>query len=329
MTLTILPNNLSVILKNTIGSFTTSLLFDRLLSDTLVIFNYHDICDDPSPFSTNYHLAVEPQLFIKQLKWIKKYFNVISPIELLKGNYDRPAAMITFDDGFKSAFNFGSETITNEGLSATIFVNMAPVNGEIFWSGLVTYLCNNVPIFQKKMLNKYNVNLENLFLYIKDEDILEFKELDIINNLAETVKNFHGEFADNSDLENSNNKNIFIGNHLYNHYNALNISKEKLKELYLKNSEELKKFKNSVNLFSYPFGQPDTCYSEATDKLLYTLGATHIFTAYPLVNKRKDTTHLHRVSLFNSINTEEKFRYHCAIPTLVNNLIRKQKYSFV
>ena len=316
-------------LKHRIGSFATTLLFDRFLSDKLVVFNYHDISDNPSLFSTKYHLAVKPELFIKQLKWIKNHFNVITPNDLLSGNYERPAAMITFDDGFKSAFKLGADIISNEGLSATIFVNMAPVKGEVFWSGLVTYLCNYIPSFQSKMLKKYKVNINNLFLYITDEDIYEFKQLDIVKNINETVKNYHSEFADIADLQNSNNQNIFLGNHLYNHYNALNISKEKLKDLYTTNSKELNKYKNFINVFSYPFGQPDTCYSEETDKIIFSLGASQIFTAYPLVNRKDNSKRLHRISLFNSINTEERFRYHCVIPTIANNLIRRHKYSFV
>lgn len=317
------------IIKSLATPFLSRFIFDKLINNSLFVFNYHDISENPSEFSLKYNLAVNPNLFVKQLKWIKKYFNVITPNDLLLGNYDKPSAIITFDDGFKSAFKIGADIISNENLTAINFVNMSPINGDIFWSGLVTYLCNYVPIFKEKMSIKYKNNTDKLFLYITYDDVYNFNFNESMTDLEEKARIYQGKFAEPSDLKESMNKNIYLGNHLYDHYNAANISEKKLTDLYLKNQSELNSYSNSTNFFSYPFGQPDSCYTRKTDDIIFSLGATRIFTAFALCNKDHNAKKLHRIALFNSINSEELFRVQCIIPNYFNKILCQHLFTYV
>ena len=52
-----------------------------------------------------------------------------------------------------------------------------------------------------------------------------------------------------------------------------------------KNSIALKKVNGNPRLFSYPFGQPETCYTSETDEELKDLGIEKIFYANIMENK--------------------------------------------
>ncbi len=113
---------------------------DKVLKNTVSIFLYHEVSDNPSRFCEQYNLNVPPELFAKQMGFIADHFNIISPDQLLENNYDAPAALIAFDDGMPGYFREAVPIMAEKRIPSTIFLNMAPVEGEIFWSGLITYL---------------------------------------------------------------------------------------------------------------------------------------------------------------------------------------------
>lgn len=174
------------------------------------------------------------------------------------------------------------------------------------------------------MLAKYKVDINILYLFIQENDVEDYFDKNYTDELSKQIRDYYGEFATEKDLEVSSESNIFLGNHLFNHYNAANISAEKLAIEYSSNESLLSNYSNYVNFFSYPFGQPQTCYTEATDKLIFGLGATKIFTAFPLPNKSASQKKLHRISMFDSVNNEGAFRFSCIAP-LVNSIIRRGK----
>ena len=114
---------------------------DIVLKKTLTIFVYHDISDDPSEFSCTFNLNVYPKVFDYQISFIKDNFNIISPDDLLKGKIPSKAALVTFDDGFRSYFRNAVPILEKYKVPSIIFLNMEPVKGSVFWSGLITYLC--------------------------------------------------------------------------------------------------------------------------------------------------------------------------------------------
>ena len=75
------------------------------------------------------------------------------------------------------------------------------------------------------------------------------------------------------------------GGNLLNHYNANALSEIKLREQYLKNEEHLKQFPNYVQLFSYPYGAPGSCFSNQTNDILKSLGVKVAFSSYPINNQ--------------------------------------------
>ncbi len=303
--------------------------FETACRGSVFVFNYHEISESPSRFSQDCGLNVPPTQFRKQLSWIKKYFHVINPHQLIGNGLDFPAALITFDDGFASAFHEGASILRDENVPATIFMNMAPVEGQVFWSGLVVYLYNYNMEFRQYISTKYPGIGENQFLYYNEGDVQKFVINRCCPEIYDKARSYYGKFANQEDLRLSAEFGLYLGNHLFNHYNSANISLDELKNQYVLNEKALKKYANYVNLFSYPFGQPGSCYNRQTDEVIFSLGASRIFTAYSLPNRNLEAKRLHRISMADFIDDEMCFRYICIFPPLFNNYFRKHKYSYV
>lgn len=299
--------------------FFIPILFRLLVKKELIIFNYHEISENPSEFCIEHNLNTTPRNFEIQIKFIKKYFNVLTPTQLIDGNYNLPAAVITFDDGFKEAFVNGGQILKKHNISAIYFLNMAPIEGEQCWSGLVSYLCKYEKLLVQFLEEKYQK--KDIYLYCKKSDLGEYFRLN--NNLLPETSKYHGEFASHEDLIQSNANGLYLGNHLYNHQNAMNLNSEELQFEYMVNQQKLNKYKNSLDFFSYPFGQPKRCFDLKTNNFIFKLGAKKIFTAQQIFNT-KGSDIFNRTPMFDYINTEVMFKSHCIIPYYVNFFFRSK-----
>tara|TARA_B100000795_G_scaffold164042_1_gene123393 strand:+ start:8381 stop:9322 length:942 start_codon:yes stop_codon:yes gene_type:complete len=270
-----------------------------LTKNKLTIFCYHDVSSSPSEFSHKYDLNVSPDTFDFQIDFINKNFNVISPDDLSTNKMPKNAALITFDDGFKSYFTNAVPILKKYETPSLIFLNMAPIKGEIFWSGLITYLCDKKSDFVKFLNLPKDLNTKGKpkFLFCSQEIVNSYLESKN-KNFKEEVDEFVGEFGDVNDLKSLSEDNlVFYGNHLYKHYVPLLLSDNKLLEMYNKNEKLLEKFPNYRKLFSFPFGQPETCFSMRQVELLLDNGCQKIFTSYPYLNTNIKSKYLHRIPL--------------------------------
>ena len=300
--------------------FGSTFFFKFFLKNSTVIFLFHEVTDEPSEFHEKYNLNVPPDLFKDQIKMIMNHFNVISADTLLNGDYETPAALITFDDGSKGNYDNAYPILEELNCPSLMFLNMGPIKGEIFWSGLITYLCNCDNVFIKTFINsKENRHKKLNYLNIRPNDIVEY----IKSNKLEIYKDareYYGNFMNMDDLKKMSESNLLnFGNHLYKHYNCVSTSNEEIIKNYNLNQKELEKFKNSLKLFSYPFGQKNTCYNEKTNNLIFGLGADAIFTANP-ENFLNNGKIFHRFSISNKYNSASILRIMLVIRKIIINL---------
>ncbi|MFQ5646598.1 MAG: polysaccharide deacetylase family protein, partial [bacterium] len=282
-------------------------LFDRVYRNSVCIFLFHEVSEHPSEFNRLYKLNVPPRVFGRQIEIIRDLFNIITPEQLSSGDYPRPAALITFDDGLPGYFENAVPILESLACPSLIFLNMAPVDGKIFWGGLLTYLTTYRRDFQEAVKEKYGDKLP-LFALCPRKMVEEYLDKAGKENIFPQAKRFYGKFSTREQLAKAN-KYVYLGNHLYNHYNALLLSDSELRDAYVTNQAELDKYPGSIPFFSYPFGQPKSCYNKATDSLIFDLGARFIFTAYPSMNFKKNQSVWHRFSLNEAIQTEEEMKY--------------------
>jgi len=288
-----------------------------LLRNKLIVFCYHEVSDSPSEFVQRYDLNVSPSIFEKQMEWVKKNCNTITPHQLLEGNYSTPAALITFDDGMAGYFNNAVPILKKKQIPSIIFLNMAPVEGDIFWSGLVTYLSEYDHGF-KQYLAETDTDLLKppLFLSAKKGVVEEYlsqqkDKTEILNN----VRKFYGEFANLGDLQDyAEEPLVYYANHLYNHYNVETLTNKELKEEYEHNEEKILSYPNGLRFFSYPFGRFDESHTLA----IKTYGAKAIFQSSNGTNTKTNKKVYNRISLTQDTITTNQFKFFFIVRSLRN-----------
>ena len=296
------------IAREMLGNIFHMIINKQKIKKSLAVFCYHDVSINPSEFSLKYDLNVPPNIFEYQIDFINENFNVISPDDLLAGKIPSHAALITFDDGYRSYFKNAVPILKKYKTPSINFLNMAPIKGEIFWSGLITYLSENSPDFNQHVATKIEVNLKEkpLFLYCSRGIVNSFLRMKN-KTFKDEVNGYVGNFATENDLQSVFTNNlVYFGNHLYNHDVPLLMSDKELLKSYFKNDEELKKYPNSRNMFAFPFGQPNTCFSKHQIKLLLEAGAKKILSTYPVINFDVTAQYLNRIPLENFNNTKSR-----------------------
>ncbi len=298
-----------------------NLIFNKIIKNSFVTILYHQVSDNPSEFHKKNDLCVSLDNFYNQLLFFKKNFNIISPRDLQNKNFKTPALMITFDDGEKQFFEKPVEILNDLSIPVIHFLNMEPILGGINFNGLTSFLINE----DKKILDFYykdNITLAN----VTKNQVKRFLDHADKNSLIEKAKYYHGEWATINDLEKlEKNKLIFYGNHLYNHYNCVNLNNEEIKYQFQINKKYLDKFKNSINMFAYPYGQHNLFYNNKTNDLIKELGAEYIFTANPenYFWKNKNSL-IHRIAIHDYLNNEVEIKNHLSKPK-IRNFLSKNK----
>ena len=277
------------------GSFAS-----KLLKNKVAIFNYHEISQQPSEFTKQFNLNVTPDVFDFQIDFIKKNFNVISPKDLINDKIPLNAALITFDDGFSGVYSNAIPILEKHEVPAIIFLNMKVLKGDLFWAGIITYLCKYDKIFMKYLRTVASVDEQEkpAFLFCSKAIVNDYCELHNVN-IDSQVRKYVGEFISLMELKEAvSAKEIYYGNHLDNHYAAINMSDDELLTSYNNNEAELKEYNSYTKLFAFPFGQQNTCFNITQVDLIIKAGAAKVFSTHSTLNFGNWSHYMHRIPLY-------------------------------
>lgn len=301
---------LKAFIKKSAGSLFKNFVPKTFLEQTLTVFVFHDVSDNPSEFCRKFDLNVSSELFERQILLIKSKFNVVNPADLLKSGLPPRAALITFDDGFKNYFLNAIPIMERHSVPSIIFLNMAPVKGEIFWSGLITYLCSEIPLFHKFIKNTNNSTTDVPRFLQCSKELVETFLSGYSNDLTKVVSEFVGEFSSQEDLEKvAESEYVFFGNHLYNHYVPCLMDDKDFIDSFEENERELKKYENYCPMFAFPFGQPGSCYNEKQIALLIQHGSKKVFDSLSGINFEPGNNFYHRIPICSFHDSEAKIWY--------------------
>lgn len=291
-------------------AFASDIVFRTKCHDALVAFLYHDVAEHPSEFSRINNLNVSPAVFEKQIGAITRLFNVITPLQLLTGRYDTPAALVTFDDGMSSYFDNALPIMRRYACPSIVFLNMGPVDGEPFWAGLVAYLLRYEAEFVRELTIRSDCSEAGPNILTSPPQLVdEFVGRNDRERIIKAASQFYGGFATRSQLSMvADDPVVYFGNHLYNHYNSVTLTEDELRAAYCRNDAELAGFPNYVEFFSYPFGQRGSCFDSRTNSLLLGLGAKRLFSSTPAVNKDRESKLIHRIPLIDTIRDDRDMR---------------------
>ena len=264
------------------------------IGNSLSVFIYHEVSDTPSPFMNTPNLNVPPALFARQMDFIRKHFNVISPDMLLEGNFKRPAALVTFDDGMLGYFQNAVPIMTEKKIPSINFLNMETIEGGLSWTGLVSYLAAHDPAFTENVARRAPSNHPLNVTLIDPADARDYLASANIQDLHEKVTSYTGAIAAQRDLEAvADNPFVFFGNHLFNHYSALVLDKKTFTEQYSVNQEKIDRYPNGRAMFAYPFGR----YIHRQNDLLKSLGAEAVFYSSEGINREHSNRLYNRMSV--------------------------------
>jgi peptidoglycan/xylan/chitin deacetylase (PgdA/CDA1 family) len=273
----------------------------------LSVFNYHDVTNTPSEFLVSHNLFVSPERFEDQICWIKRKFNIISPKDLISGfPLPEDAALITFDDGYQGTFENGLEILGNYSLPSIVFLNMrAIVKNRPIISAVILYLtqysedfvffCNSHNV---KMPFYLNLSPSLFHTYCSNSGQLPYSD----------ILKYQGEFASHKTLVKwAKSTLVFYGNHFYDHWNALTMSKNEIEYQYLENARALGSFHNYLELFAFTNGRPITCFNDDNVQQITSLGAKKLFSTSGGVNYDYSKALLGRLSLMQDDDNECKY----------------------
>ena len=274
------------------------------IDNGLTVFAFHDVSNTASEFAKQYGLVVSTELFERQIQWIKANFEIIHPSLILGGKQlPKRAAIITFDDGYRGTFENGLPVLERLGVPSIIFLNMQPILlGTPVLSAIACFLDQYEPDFAGFCRRSGLVAPFHLSLNPKVWEAYQ-REHVCVNLTA--VQKFQGDFADSDALRRWDKHSLVsYGNHLFEHWNAVALSSEELKNQYLRNEAALASFAARVNLFAFTNGQPDTCFSKRDLALLQSMGVGRVFSTAGGVNQASEGFLLGRVALCESDNGE-------------------------
>lgn len=280
---------LKKVIKATLTILTIDFFFRKFIKNDNLVLLYHDVSNDPSDFHLDNNLNVSIENFKLQLKFLKKFYYPIEPKEIGKIK-NKPSLLITFDDGQNSYFKNALPILLKKKIPSIHFLNFRPIKGGFFLSGFAQFLKKSGLIKTKKKL--INFKLKDINKFVKKNEI--FKK---------SLK-YYGKFSNLATLKKyQNNKYVFYGNHFYDHLNAAILSKKEIKQNYDLNKKNLKKLKNYLDFFSYPYGEKNSCYTEQTDNFIKnSLNAKKIFYADTLSFNRGNKEFIHRLAMDNEMS---------------------------
>jgi Polysaccharide deacetylase len=212
---------------------------------------YHDITEDPSEFQRISGGFTSPTELERQIRWLRERFTFISPADLPQLGGRRPlpenAALVTFDDAWKGVFRVGLPLLAALNVPSLCFLNMATVEGFPDLAAVRRYerLCGTPPPTSAAL--KMDLAAADLFLarvertYLKDAAFMRFQ----------------GETASPLDLAVIADAGapVWLGSHLYHHWDVRWTSREVLVRSAQRNVEALREHANWLPALATPHGE--------------------------------------------------------------------------
>jgi len=227
----------------------------------------HQVSENPVSYYPDNFMEVDE--FRKQLRWLKKRFEVISLSEAYQRNKNgddlRNCLSLTFDDGFRSNYYLIAPILTEEKLSATFFINNNTIDNQSFmWRTALLYIQNKVPnekirhalLHLQTTSKKIDLRkLSNLWRMDEKENRLEdlWNRCDL-EPMEEVLKRLKP-YVTSQQVQAIYQAGFEIGGHTFSHPFCNHLTLLELEYEVISAKKDLeKKLDISIEHFSYPFG---------------------------------------------------------------------------
>lgn len=259
--------------------------------NNITVFCYHRVVDVPLD---TWKLAVKPELFAKQVKYIKENYSLLRSEEDWNGFKGKRAAVITFDDGYEDLYVNALPIIEEYKVPATVFVATENIDTtkEFWWDEIERIIFNS----SKKSLDEFGMRLK--LSTAKDREEACYKIHPYVKKMnskdreiyLSELANRHGCTADRDYCRSMSSEQlrklsrsslITIGGHTVTHsclaYQSLKEQKYEIEQSKDTIEDIIGK---ELEVFSYPFGQGED-FTDETIKIALQSGYKKVFAAFP------------------------------------------------
>ncbi len=303
----------------TLFKFLRKLILDKsafitknLFNDHLLVLCFHEISDHASKFQLKYDLNLSIKSFEKLMKVLSKEYNFVNPkslSELKASKIKGKNVLLTFDDGFEGSFSNTHKILEYYNAPAVYFLNMNSIINNV-------PLISSIASYDEQYLNNNSRKNYHLFLNINEFKMNKKR----YKKVEDDILLYQGKLVSYSQLiKFSEYKNIYYANHMYDHFNVKALNNNEIKEMYNNNINELNKFPNYINYFSFPNGNPNNAFTKSQLNYITNIfNPSKIFSCSRRFNFKNYKT-LDRIAVSDNYSNLKDFEY-LKIKTLLNFL---------
>jgi len=312
------------------GIFHIIRFFYNVCGRRITIVTYHRITDRKIseieaslPF-----LFTSRQVFEKQLVFMKKWYNVITPKELIecKKNGKSPwnSLIITFDDGYEDNFRNAYKTLSNMNLRAAFFITVDKIsnkNAKPFWWDRLYYYLKEIQKQDGEALKKeVDSELLDMCVEFKSNASEFFAKMNKegTDNIERLLDRIEGKYRINNEKLYRENKmlnwdqisemsqNHEFGSHSCTHGNLLRLGDDQKYHEIVESKMIIEKLMNrKVQVFCCPTGH----MNEEIERFARKAGYGFAVTTKPGINRMNGGYHLKRINIWEgtSLSLNGKF----------------------
>ena len=314
----------------------TKVLFNFLDIDT-VFLNYHRVISDEEYLKNNRpddDLIVSKSVFEKQIRYLKKNFNVISINDINKNFNLKKKIVITFDDGYFDNFENAFPILKEYNCPAIIYIVTSFLDNKNYpwWSKIWRIIEANEHIFydQKKIdITNKSLKIKTYSFFCEKIVMMKNSEQNSFFNIINKDLNNHridkiNEFLSTDDLINlSKSELIEIGCHTHYHQNLKILSEEEFNDEINKSKLILEQtLGKKVNHFSIPFGTSNR-FSERSIELLKKFNFKTIVTTESGNFKIKKILRIPRIGIGNNDLNDTLYSKALGFDSFVNKILNR------
>jgi peptidoglycan/xylan/chitin deacetylase (PgdA/CDA1 family) len=261
-----------------------------------------------------------------------KHFDFVHLDDILSGcHLPKNAAIITFDDGFKSTYTHALPILHKLNIPATVFLTGNHIeNQTVPWIAHLHGLLDQASLEDRilfyqgetfrlasfshkiKLLKKLKQKFKALTNQVINKSMKALEQDLDVSVLSESINE---SFMNYDEIITLGKHNWTIGNHTYHHLNLKNLDKNKTKREIESTREILTKFGHYRDVLALPFGGNSSYSSETIQaaketgmKLMFTTNGTNNYKKRnSIVNRVICETYSFRYFLFNVTGKKEAF----------------------
>lgn len=294
-------------------------LFDFLRlfkKDSVIVLMYHGITISHNPVANFDHKHVEKEKFEEQLQYLKEYYELISLQDFMlwrqgKKKFQKPALMLTFDDGYKNCYTQLFPILKRYHIPAIIFLPTKYI-------GVKQPAWYDVPAWCIAQTEKQDITLHGKRLLLENEKqkiaaLVQIKRMisnnmeqrnkiiqEIINQTGcdpETCSDENFLFMNWNECKEMQQNNIAFCSHSVTHTIMTTLVKEEVKMEVAQSKKEIEKqLKKPCMAFVYPFGSNNLTIKNIVSEEGYECAFT---TTYGVNTLATSPFQLRRIALNN------------------------------